>query len=258
MMHRFKKPWTARRLHLWAAIILALPFMVMAISGILIAMRSVGHVQVPMSWMSAETVPERLPFMAYLEAADGSVWIGNAAGLTQVRPGQTEIIEAFSGQEVVGLAQLGDQPWPIVGTRMAVWVRQADGQWTAVKRGRVRQLLRLSDGRVLAIAGGRGEMADGKPWVTADGVNWSIHRTAMIANRQLPPLDNPQVALHQLMREVHSGAYLMGKGPGEIAWSNLMGWILIGLCLTGLWMWIKRETHRSEERRRQRDSGGVA
>ena len=141
-----KKPWTARRIHLWVAVILALPFMVMAISGILISMRSVTQIQVPMAWLGAESVPERLPFMAYMESSDGNVWIGNAKGLTRVGQGQTEVIEAFAGQEVVGLAQVADQSWPVVATRMALWVRQDDGQWNAVKRGRVRQVTRLPDG----------------------------------------------------------------------------------------------------------------
>lgn len=258
MLNSAKKPWTARRIHLWVAVILALPFMVMAISGILISMRSVTQIQVPMAWLGAESVPERLPFMAYMESSDGNVWIGNAKGLTRVGQGQTEVIEAFSGQEVVGLAQVADQSWPVVATRMALWVRQDDGQWNAVKRGRVRQVTRLPDGRVLVIQGGRGEMADGKPWITSDGVTWDIHKRAMMSNKQLPKLENPTVALHQFMREVHSGAYVFGKGPGEMAWSNVMGWVLIALCLTGLWMWLKREKQRGEERRRIQNRGAQA
>lgn len=146
-----KKPWTARRIHLWVAVILALPFMVMAISGILISMRSVTQIQVPMAWLGAESVPERLPFMAYMESSDGNVWIGNAKGLTRVGQGQTEVIEAFAGQEVVGLAQVADQSWPVVATRMALWVRQDDGQWNAVKRGH-----RLYTGVVGDLINGRG------------------------------------------------------------------------------------------------------
>jgi uncharacterized iron-regulated membrane protein len=74
----------------------------------------------------------------------------------------------------------------------------------------------------------------------------------------LPKLENPTVALHQFMREVHSGAYVFGKGPGEMAWSNVMGWVLIALCLTGLWMWLKREKQRGEERRRIQKRGAQA
>jgi len=43
-----------------------------------------------------------------------------------------------------------------------------------------------------------------------------------------------------------------------MAWSNIMGWVLIALCLTGLWMWFKREKQRAEERRRIRSAGGPA
>jgi hypothetical protein len=253
-----RKPWTARRMHLWAAVILALPFMAMAISGILISMRSVTHITVPMSWMASETVPERLPFMSYLETSNGQVWIGNAQGLTRIEQNETEPVAQFSGQEVVALAQVGDQPWPIVATRMAVWVRADDGSWNAVKRGRVRQLLRMTDGRVLAIVGGRGEMADGKPWITGDGRKWEIHKLAMMSNKQLPKLENPSVALHQFMRSIHSGAFVWGKGLGEMAWSNVMGWVLIALCLTGLWMWFVREKQRADERKHIQTAGETA
>jgi hypothetical protein len=253
-----RKPWTARRIHLWVAVILALPFMVMAISGILISMRSVTQISVPMSWMGSESVPERLPFMSYLETSNGQVWIGNAQGLTLVQQNKSEPVAHFSGQEVVALAQVGDQAWPIVATRMAVWTRADDGSWNAVKRGRVRQLMRMTDGRVLAIVGGRGEMADGKPWITGDGIHWEIHQLAMKSNKLLPTLDSPSVPLHQFMRAIHSGAFVLGKGLGEMAWSNVMGWVLIALCLTGLWMWFTREKQRADERQRIQASGAKA
>ncbi len=246
-MNKTKRPWTARRIHMWVAVILAIPFVLMAVSGILIAMRSVANIPVPMKWLGAESVPERLPIMAYLEGGDGTRWIGNANGLTAVRAGAAQVVPNFDGQEIVGLAALAGKSSPVVATRMAVWT-EVDGVWQAVKRGRVRQISQLSDGRVLVIAGGRGEMADGKPMVSRDGATWAPYMPAMQANQQLPKLDAPSVALHQFMRELHSGAFFFGKGPGEMIWSNLMGWILILLSLTGLWMWFKRERQKATER----------
>jgi hypothetical protein len=241
-----KKPWTARRIHLWIAVILAIPMVLMAATGILISMRSVANLPVPMKWMASETVPERLPIMAYLEGVDGTVWVGNANGLYAITPGGAKPVEKFTGQEVVGLATLPGKDLPLVATRMAIW-NETDGAWEAVKRGRVRQLSSLPDGRVLAISGGRGEMADGKPMVTRDGASWTPYKAAMQANAQLPKLENPSVALHTFMRELHSGAYFLGKGPGEMVWSNVMGWVLVLLSLTGLWMWLKRERQRVRE-----------
>ena len=242
-----KKPWTARRIHLWVATILAVPMILMAVSGILIAMRSVSEVKVPMRWLGAEAVPDRLPVSAYLESGPGVTWIGNAQGLTRLDGGKAEAIPHFAGQEIVGLAALPGSPQPIVATRMAVWAEQ-EGSWQAVQRGRVRQLTTLADGRVLAIAGGRGEMAAGRPMATRDGVTWEVYGPAMRANKQMPALENPSVALHQWMRELHSGAFFFGKGPGEMAWSNFFGWVLVLLALTGLWMWLKTEQRKARER----------
>ena len=242
-MDKKRKPWTARRIHLWVAVSVAIPMVLIAVSGALIALRSVTTVQVPARWLGAESVPERLPIMAYLETTDGNTWIGNAKGLSVVSPTGARTVEAFSGQEIVGLAAVAGKATPMVATKMAIWT-EVDGAWQAVRRGRVRQLSSLSDGRVLAIAGGRGEMADSRPMVTSDGENWQPYKPAMMANKQLPALENPTVALHQFMRELHSGAYFFGKGPGEIIWSNVMGWVLVLLSLTGLWMWFKRERQK--------------
>ncbi len=249
-MSNKRKPWTARRIHLWVAIILAIPMVIIAVSGILIAMRSVTQIQVPMRWLGGESVPEHLPITAYLEHPGGEIWLGNAQGLNRIASGKTRSIAAFAGQEIIGLAGVADSATPIVATRMSVWA-EVDGTWKSVQRGRVRQLSSLADGRVLTIVGGRGEMANGRPLVSQDGVNWQPYRPAMQANRQMPALDNPSVALHQFMRELHSGAYFFGKGPGEMWWSNFMGWVLVLLSLTGLWMWWRREKQKALERQTQ-------
>jgi hypothetical protein len=70
-MSNKRKPCAARRIHLWVAIILAFPMAIMAVSGILIAMRSVTQIQVPKHWLGGESVPERLPITAYLELPGG-------------------------------------------------------------------------------------------------------------------------------------------------------------------------------------------
>jgi hypothetical protein len=247
-MSRSRKPWTARRIHLWVAIVVAIPMLLMSFTGLLIALRSVTDLKVPMRWMGAETIPERLPITAYLETPDGVIWIGNTQGLYRVREGRAEAVADFAGQEIVGLAQLRDGASPVVATRMAVWT-PGDHQWAAVRRGRVRQLANLPDGRVLVISGGRGEMADGKPMVSDDGQQWRPHMKAMQANKTLPPLTDPKVALHQFMRELHSGAYFFGKGPGEMTWSTVVGSVLALLSLTGLWMWVRVERQKARERR---------
>jgi len=233
------KPWSARRIHLWIAVILALPMLLIAVSGILIAMRSVSDVKVPMPWLGAESVPERLPLNAFADIR-GSQWLGNLQGLHRVQNGVVESVQHFVGQEVTGLAVLGSGNAPLVATKMAIW-HERQGKWVPAQRGRVRQLSSLPDGRVLAIVGGRGEIADGRPLVTADGLVWESYLPALEANHALPPIDDPKVALHQWMRELHSGAYFFGKGPGEMIWSNLLGWVLVALTLTGLWIWWKTE-----------------
>lgn len=243
-----------RRIHTWISVLLALPMALMAVSGILIAMRSVSEIKVPLDWMGAETVPERLPISAFVH--DGPVaWIGNAQGLSRVEGASAQAIDAFAGQEIIAIALPQGAHVPVVATRMALWTERG-GRWAPVQRGRVRQLSTLTDGRVVAIIGGRGEMADGKPLISTDGRDWQPWSAAVEANRALPPLENPKVALHQWMRELHSGAYFFGKGPGEMVWSNVLGWVLAVLCLTGLWIWFKTERAKLKSSERKRMAAG--
>jgi len=246
-MKRKAKRWTARRIHYWISIILAIPMALVAASGILISMRSVSHATVPLSWLRSETTPQQFPITAFAQTDDGAVWIGNAQGLYRVSANQTEEVSQFIGQEIIALAVRKKEDQPIVATRMAVW-EKVDQQWVPVHRGRVRQLSILSDGTVFTIVGGRGEFADGKPFVSKDPRAWQSYELAQRANAQLPRLENPRVPLHQMMRELHSGAFLLGKGPGEMLWSNILGWVLLSLILTGLWMWLKMERIKADRR----------
>lgn len=243
--------WTARRIHYWLAVALAVPMVLEAVTGVLIANRSISDVKVPMSWLGAESVPARPPMTAYLEMPGGTTWIGNSQGLMRVEQGRASPVARFVGEEIVGLATLPGKAYPVVATRMAVWLER-DGRWQASIRGRVRQLSSLSDGQVLAIVGGRGEMADSRPMSLRDGLDWSPYLPAQQANETLPPLASPSVPLHQLMRELHSGAYFLGKGLGEILWSNLIGWILVILSLTGLWLWHVTERAKATSRARRK------
>lgn len=252
-----KKSWNARRIHLWIGITLALPMALMAITGMLISMRSLANIDVPMRWLSSEGIPEHLPVTAYAETADGAVWIGNAQGLNRIKDQQVQAIEAFAGQEIVGLAALAVSPTPVVATKMAVWSNTPEG-WKSQLKGRVRQVSSLAGGQVLAIAGGRGDMADGKPMFTADGSHWQPYQPILQANSQLPALENPRVALHMFLRELHSGAYWFGRGLGEMIWSNILGWILAGLSLTGLWMWWKVERQKANKRLKFSEMNGLS
>jgi hypothetical protein len=246
-MKQNSKPWTARRIHLWISVILAIPMTLIALSGVLISMRSVTGVTVPASWLGAEAVPQQLPINAFAQSGDGSQWVGNAHGLHRVAEGKRTPIGDFNGQEVIAVAFRSGADRPVVATRMAIW-EDTGGKWSPVRRGRVRQLSTLPDGRVFTVIGGRGELADGKPFASDKPGEWQPFAPAIEANALLPKLDNPRVALHQFMRELHSGAYFFGKGPGEMVWSNILGWVLTTLTLTGLWMWLKAERVKARKR----------
>jgi hypothetical protein len=242
-MAKQHKLWNLRKIHLWIGIIVAIPLILIAITGFLISARSVMNISIPMSWTGKEAI-ERLPLTAFTQTKDGTAWIGNSQGLYSIQNDNVIKIPDFEGQEIVALVSLYEFLEPIVATKMAIWHYQ-NNKWTAVKRGRVRELLILSDGSVLGISGGIGELADSKPFITKDGVTWQPYILAMKANEQLPKIDNPKIPLHQFMREIHSGVYFFGKGSGEIIWNGFFGFIILVVSFSGLLIWYKRKRNRN-------------
>lgn len=239
-----------RRIHFWLSVAVAIPLLIVAISGIFIGLRgAMPTITVPLSWMGNKDIPETLPMTTFLQDSHQTIWIGNAQGLSKIQQDQVTSLPVFQGQEIVSVAQFSDNSTPIVATKMAVWVN-TEGKWSPPLKGRVRMLSRLPNGNVLAIVGGRGEFANGQPMITEDGVNWHTYQIAVSSNQLMPPLTDGKIPLHMFMRELHSGAYFVGKGLGEWIYNSFMGVMLIILIITGFVMWLKatlrkrHQTHR--------------
>jgi len=247
MMTMKRSSWSARRVHRVVAWLVSMPILVVAITGLLFALRGpwIMDLRVPVGWLAGYTPVTMLPIQAIAESNGGVLWVGTSEGLWRTGDGKSEREPSFVGQDVIGLATAKDGRL-IVATRMAVWAEQ-DGAWTAKLRGRVRQLTRLPDGSVLAIAGGRGEAAVGKPMVTMDGRQWDPYPVEARGSGFPAPNDDRRVPLAQLLRDIHSGAAFFGV-EGARWWSLALGWILVLLALTGLWLWRNHERMGSTQR----------
>jgi hypothetical protein len=246
MAQTMGKPWTARRIHLWLAVILALPLLLTAVTGVVLAFRGpeVMTLGIPAKWLPGGVASQAQQISAYLPAKDGGQWVGTMTGLWQIKDGQAVAVQPFAGMEIVALAPVASGDAPVVGVKMAVWAMQ-DGKWQPSRRGRVRNLMGLPDGSVFAIVGGRGDAAESKPFVSADGVHWQPAAQANQAVAQLPAQTDARVPLVQLVRDLHSGVFIVGQA-GSRWWNMLLGVVLSTLGLTGLLMWLRTERRKTQ------------
>ena len=242
-----KKPWTARRIHLWLAVILAMPLLLTAVTGVILGFRGPPAMGagIPAKWIPGKELDVPPQVTAYLVARDGSQWVGTMTGLWHIKDNQPQAVPQFAGSEVVALAPIAASEAPVVGLKMAVWAMQ-DGKWQAAQqRGRVRSLVGLPDGTAFAIVGGKGDTAESKPFTSTDGVTWQPAHPVNQAVAQLPLQADYNVPLVQLARELHTGAIFVGR-EGEKWWNTVLGVVLSILGLSGLLMWLRTERRKAQ------------
>ena len=242
-----KKPWTARRIHLWLAVILAMPLLLTAVTGVVLGFRGpqVMGLGIPAQWIPGKDVDMPQQVTAYWLAPDGSQWVGTMMGLWHIKDNEPQAIPQFAGSEVVALAPIAASETPVVGLKMAVWAMQ-DGKWQAAQqRGRVRSLVGLPDGTAFAIIGGKGDTAESKPFTSKDGFNWQPATPVNQAVGKIPAQTDYKVPLVQLARELHTGAIFVGR-EGEKVWNTILGVVLSILGLSGLLMWLRTERRKAQ------------
>jgi hypothetical protein len=238
--------WLHRRL----VLLLALPLLLLTLSGLLIESRHFAEVQVPMSWMFRQS-PDLLPVTHFLPLPDGSTWIGTPRGLLHVdpvKPNQIHSESAFAGLEITALARLRDQPFPIVATQTALWSRSAEGPWEMRLRGRVHQLSLQDNGELLLILGGTQDLSETRAMRSCDGISWLPHPAAQQAARSMPALQQPTVGLHQFATELHNGSFLFGHGTSGRIWTLLLGSGLLLLLGIGAGMALGSSCHPADSR----------
>jgi hypothetical protein len=233
----------ARRIHLWIALTLVLPLWVMSVTGALMSWRSVLAVQVPAAWLGSGAAMRQAAVNAVWAGRDGTVWIGRGQGLAHVTNGESQAIGEFRGLEVLALVADPRHDTPLILTRDGVWARGVSG-WTLTYKGRVRQLSSQVDGSALVLTMARGDTSGQQTYVSHDGVHWASDSTLLAALDRSPIDDAPTVPLNQLVKEIHSGAYLLGRGPGEMAWGSLLSSGLALVMSAGLWVWGRRTLMR--------------
>ncbi|MGE3512939.1 MAG: PepSY domain-containing protein [Vicinamibacterales bacterium] len=238
---------TARKVHTWVGVALAVPMTLIAVTGMLLGFRGpdIMRITVPARWVPGYANASQRQVMAFFRDTSGTSWIGTDDGLWTMANRKLLPVEHFGGQRVVAIVG-GPAGTPIVGTVNGVW-SLVNGTWQVGPRGRLHTLSTQADGSVVAVSGGRTELSATRPMISRDGVTWEMLRPAMMASKMLPPIDDPRVSLTALARDLHTGGTFFGRS-GEIWWDNILGGVLAAIGLTGLWIWLKNERRKVQVR----------
>lgn len=238
---------SARKVHTWIGILLAVPMTLIAVTGMILGYRGpdIMRLTVPARWVPGYGTASQRQVSSFYRDAGGTFWIGTDDGLWTMSNKVLTPVPDFAGQRIQAITG-GPAGTPIVGTVNGVW-SNVNGTWQAGVRGKLHTLTTLADGSVVAVSGGRTELSPTRPMVSKDGVTWEPLRPAMMASKMLPPIDNPRVSLTALARDLHTGGTFFGRG-GELWWDNILGAVLAAIGLTGLWIWLKNERRKVQVR----------
>lgn len=232
-----------RRWHAWLAIALFLPFIVLAITGILFAHGpSLGfrEIRVPVGWLPGYG-QEGGPAIRSA-AQSGSVWwVVTAQGVARVEDGRAEVVPALAREDIRSL-QVTPQGVLAV-SQQGLWKEQ-QGEWKKILKGPVLQA--NGDARTLtAVLRGKG------PQLSHDGgTTWQpLLPVLKPALAMLPKSDAPaEITLAQLVHDLHTGKALV-TDKAEWVWQDVLGLTLLFLAGSGFYMWWSKR--RAARRLRQ-------
>jgi hypothetical protein len=240
MASRFR----SRNWHNWAAPLVAVPLLLVALTAVLLAHRKAigaAELTVAANWLPGYGAPARVPRLeprTLLTLADGDVYLGTGGGLYRLRGEGLEAVSALAGNPVRGLVEA---PWGrIAATRNGVWLEQ-QGRWQQVLPGEAWSAATAADGRVLVALRERGVLA------SSDGRRWQLEARLAIALAAAATvgLADPAepLTLARLAMDLHSGRAWFGR-EREWIWIDVLAAALALLASTGLWMWGWRRWRR--------------
>ncbi len=230
-------PRSARSIHLWVSIALALPMLIVALTAVLIAHdKSLGlkEIQLPAAWVPGGGKAEEAELRAYWPLPDAA-YLGGKQGLLRQPAGALQPVHGLRA-EVRALLGLADGRVLAASQRGLYQVQGLQAERLA--RGGFHSLSRQPDGSLLAIG------KDGLALRSSDGQDWQP--TLATELQQLAALAPAAeaVSLSKLVMDLHTGKALLGKRY-EWIWIDVLGVTLALLGFTGLWMWWRTQRRQA-------------
>ncbi|GHD58074.1 PepSY domain-containing protein [Jeongeupia chitinilytica] len=223
-----------RRWHMWAGVILALPFLAICVTALLISHSKsleLKKIDASSRWLPGY-VPERVEAKALLQLADGTLVVGGKHGLWEIRAGRAE--PALTGKRIE-VFQFVNAPQGVFAATSSGLYRRDASAWTKQLAGNVTTVAVLADGSLIA-----GEA--GKLQRSTDGEHWQADATVAAALDSLPKVD-PPLSLARLLFDIHTGKALLGQ-DGKWLWIDACALVMLMLTLSGSWLWMRGRQRR--------------
>jgi len=243
-----KKLFSGRKWHLWLGFILALPFIIVGVTAILIALQDViidkeNEPQVNVSWlpgysqsaMQAEYELKKGEIKSSLLASDGTMYYGTKTGIVTVKNNKAEYLPSFETADVFTITENNNQIY--IGTKTGLYKYQ-NGKSEKLFDKETHHLDIRPNGS-LAVSTNKQmyfSSDSGKTWqkdkTLAEAFNTlSAGENKMLAKTQMP--------LHKFILDLHTGKAFFGKAFQNI-WIILIGFSIFFLTVTGIYMWWVR------------------
>lgn len=248
MKAKMKKLFSGRKWHLWLGFILALPFIIVSVTAILIAVQDSlidkeNEPQVNVSWfsgysksaMQAEYEFKKGEIKSSLLASDGTMYYGTKTGIIAVKNKKAEYLPTFETADVFTISETNNIIY--IGTKTGLYKYQ-NGKSAKLFNKETHHLDIRANG-TLAISTNK-EM-----YFSSDsGTTWQKDKTLAEVIETIPASEKNMVAkatvpLHDFILDLHTGKAFFGKAFQNI-WIILIGFSIFFLTVSGIYMWYVR------------------
>lgn len=224
-----------RRWHAWLAIVLLVPFLIIAVTGVLFAHgNALGfrQMRVAVGWLPGYGPDGNAQIRSAARSGDGW-WLLSAQGVLRVANDKASIVPALAREDVRSL--LATPQGVLAVSSQGLW-KESAGEWKKILNGPVLQA--NGDSTTLtAVLRGKGVQfsSDG-------GVSWQPLAPLVTPALAALPVDVApvEITVAQLVHDLHTGKALV-TGKAEWIWQDVMGLVLCFLSCSGLYMWWTRQ-----------------
>ncbi|EIJ41276.1 hypothetical protein BegalDRAFT_0356 [Beggiatoa alba B18LD] len=235
--------FNARTWHAWLSFILAIPFLIVAVTAIFLYHgQALGFrdKMINVSWLPAYSdAPRNDPqsdIRIFLPVTDGA-WIGTAGGLVRQTSDNVQLLPQFAGQEIRNLFQWTGKT--VVLTQQGLWLEN-NNEWKRISpRGFITSAFVAGEQLYLVLRG--------KPLQTTNdgGQTWVDVTQFKDTLAKLPPSEAKagEISIARFIRDLHTGTAIVGH-DAEWLWGDIIAAIFLFLIGTGIYLWWRGQLRR--------------
>ncbi len=222
-----KKFFNARKWHIWISVIFTLPLFVVGMTTFFIAHeKSLGMKDISLGTKIQEIED-------FIMLPDSTNLIATKGGVFWMRPEGPKSIVELEHNEYRHLT-------PLIGGKIlasgkqGLWLGTIGGKWTQLSDADIHEI-HVNDTRWTLITKEQGVQVS-----SDNGLTWN--RDASI-DAMITLLPEQPMSLNKWVMDLHTGKAIFGKQL-EWIWIDFLGFVLILVSLTGIYMWWKSKRRK--------------